>query len=76
MSWLFGVLLIHSLGFNIFLELWMQIKIVSSFNFNLLSFYTWKISQDFAIDNNQNHQNFIELLMKCLQLYLLLLYLL
>ena len=28
LSWLFGVLLIHSLGFDIFLELWMQIKIV------------------------------------------------
>ena len=26
-SWLFGVLLIHSLGFDIFLELWMQIKV-------------------------------------------------
>ena len=29
LSWLFGVLLIHSLGLNIFFELWMQIKIIS-----------------------------------------------
>ena len=28
LSWLFGVLLIHTLGFDIFSELWMQIKIV------------------------------------------------
>ena len=28
-SWLFGVLLIHSLGFGIFSELWMQIKIAA-----------------------------------------------
>ena len=27
-SWLFGLLLIHSLGFSIFQELWMQIKTV------------------------------------------------
>ena len=26
LSWLFGILLIHSLGFTIFLDLWMQIK--------------------------------------------------
>ena len=29
LSWLFGVLLIHSLGLNIFLDLWMQIKVIS-----------------------------------------------
>ena len=29
LSWLFGILLINSLGHSIFLELWMQIKIVS-----------------------------------------------
>ena len=26
LSWLFGVLLIHSLGFSIFSELWMQVN--------------------------------------------------
>ena len=29
LSWLFGVLLIHSLGFGVFGELWMQIKTTS-----------------------------------------------
>ena len=28
LSWLFGILLIHSLGFSVFMELWMQIKTV------------------------------------------------
>ena len=41
LSWLFGVLLIHSLGFGIFLELWMQIKFILVINFNFLSFFTW-----------------------------------
>ena len=26
LSWLFGFLLLHSLGFDVFLELWMQLK--------------------------------------------------
>ena len=26
LSWLFGILLIHSLGFSVFSELWMQVK--------------------------------------------------
>ena len=29
LSWLFGILLIHNLGFSVFLELWMQIKTLS-----------------------------------------------
>ena len=29
LSWLFGIGLIHSLGFSVFSELWMQIKIIS-----------------------------------------------
>ena len=29
LSWLFGILLIHSLGISVFLELWMQIKIIA-----------------------------------------------
>ena len=28
LSWLFGILLIHSLGFSIFYEMWMQIKLI------------------------------------------------
>ena len=29
LSWIFGLLLIHNLGFSVFSELWMQIKIIS-----------------------------------------------
>ena len=28
LSWIFGLLLIHNLGFSVFNELWMQIKII------------------------------------------------
>ena len=52
LSWLFGVLLIHSLGFNIFMELWMQIKIVSVLTLTYYHFLLGKYLNDFAIDNN------------------------
>ena len=58
LSWLFGVLLIHSLGFSIFSELWMQIK---SFAVVILTFYHFSLGKylnDFAIDNNQKSAKF------------------
>ena len=61
LSWLFGVLLIHSLGFSIFLELWMQIK---SFAVVILTFYHFSLGKylnDFAIDNNQKSTKFFRI---------------
>jgi len=29
LSWFFGILLLHNITFSVFLELWMQIKIIS-----------------------------------------------
>ena len=58
LSWIFGVLLIHSLGLGIFSELWMQIKIVSV---SLLTFYHFllgKYISDFAINNNDKTSKF------------------
>jgi len=62
LSWLFGVLLIHSLGFNIFLELWMQIKIISV---SILTYYHFKLGrylQDFAIGNNSKSSKFYRII--------------
>ena len=61
LSWLFGVLLIHSLGFSIFSELWMQIK---SFAVVILTFYHFSLGKylnDFAIDNNQKSSKFFRI---------------
>ena len=58
LSWLFGVLLIHSLGFNIFLELWMQIKIISVLILTYYHFMLGKYLKDFAIDNNNKSSKF------------------
>ena len=58
LSWLFGVLLIHSLGFNIFLELWMQIKIVSVLILTYYHFILGRYLQDFATGNNVRSSKF------------------
>ena len=62
LSWLFGVLLIYSLGFNIFQELWMQIKIVSVLILTHYHFILGKYLQDFATDNNRKSSRFFRII--------------
>ena len=60
-SWIFGVLLLHSLGFTVFFELWMQIKIIAV---TILTFYhitLGKYLSDFAVDNNQKTSKFFRI---------------
>ena len=52
LSWLFGLLLIHNLGFNILLELWMQIKAVSVIILTYYHFLLGKYLIEFANNNN------------------------
>ncbi len=52
LSWLFGVLLIHSLGFGVFFELWMQVKIALVATLTFYHFLLGKYLRDFATDNN------------------------
>ena len=61
LSWLFGVLLIHSLGFSVFGELWMQIKIILVVILTYYHFTLGKYLNDFAIDNNQKTSKFFRI---------------
>ena len=61
LSWLFGVLLIHSLGFSIFSELWMQIKVVAVIILTYYHFTLGKYLNDFAIDNNLKTSKFFRI---------------
>ena len=61
LSWLFGVLLIHSLSFSVFSELWMQIKIISVVILTYYHFTLGKYLNDFAIDNNQKSSKFFRI---------------
>jgi len=61
LSWLFGILLIHSLGFATFNELWMQIKSIGVIILTLYHFTLGKYLSDFAIDNNQKTSKFFRI---------------
>jgi len=61
LSWLFGVALIHSLGFSVFAELWMQIKIVSVLILTHYHFTLGKYLRDFATDKNQKTSKFFRI---------------
>ena len=52
LSWLFGVLLVHSLGFSVFSELWMQLKTALVFILTFYHFLLGKYLGEFATDNN------------------------
>ena len=62
LSWLFGILLIHSLGFTVFLELWMKIKIVLVSILTYYHFLLGKYLNDFAKNNNQKSSKFFRII--------------
>ena len=61
LSLLFGLLLIHSLGFSVFSELWMQIKIVLVL---ILTYYHLlnKYLNEFASGNNTKSSKFFRII--------------
>ena len=61
LSWLFGILLIHTLGFSTFSELWMQIKIIAVVILTYYHFTLGKYLNDFAIDSNQKTSKFFRI---------------
>ena len=62
LSWLFGVLLIHSLGFSVFAELWMQIKTILVIILTYYHFLLGKYLNDFAINDNKKSSKFYRII--------------
>ena len=61
LSWIFGILLIHSIGFGAFNEKWMQIKTIAVVLLTYYHFTLGKYLNDFAIDNNQKTSKFFRI---------------
>ena len=61
LSWLFGFFLLHNLGFSVFSELWMQIKIISVIILTYYQFTLGRYLNDFANDNNQKTSRFFRI---------------
>ena len=62
LSWLFGLLLIHSLGFSVLGELWMQIKTTLIVILTYYHFLLGKYLRDFAADNNTKQSKFFRII--------------
>ena len=61
LSWLFGILLLHSITLSVLFELWMQIKIVAVIILTYYHFTLGKYLNDFAIDKNEKTSKFFRI---------------
>ena len=62
LSWLFGILLIHNLGFDVFFELWMQIKIILVLILTFYHYLLGKYLKEFAININKKSSKFYRII--------------
>ena len=62
LSWLFGVLLIHSLGFSVFSELWMQAKTALVIILTFYHFLLGKYLGEFAMNNNTKSSKYYRII--------------
>ena len=62
LSWLFGILLVNSLGFSVFSELWMQIKIISVAILTYYHFLLGRYLGELAIDKNSKSSKFYRII--------------
>ena len=62
LTFLFGLLLIHSIGFSLFSELWMQIKIVLILSLTHYHFYLGKCVRLFAANQNIKSPKFYRII--------------
>ena len=62
LSWLFGMLLIHSLGFNVFSELWMQAKTALVIILTFYHFLLGKYLVEFKTDKNAKSSKYFRII--------------
>ncbi len=62
LSWLFGILLIHSIGFENFSYLWLQLKSVMVVLLTFYHFFLFKCLKNFSLDINNHSSRFYRIL--------------
>ena len=62
LSWIFGLLLIHNLGFSVFSEIWMQIKIILVIFLTFYHLYLGRCLMDFKNDQNTKTSKFFRII--------------
>jgi len=61
-SWLLGVLLIYSIGFENFQYLWLQLKLIMVLLLTFYHFFLFKCLKDFSLNSNQHTPKFYRIL--------------
>ena len=62
LSWIFGLLLIYTLGFSIFNELWMQIKVILVVLLTIYHFYLGNCIIRFSNNQKNNSSKFYRII--------------
>ena len=62
LSWIFGLLLIHNLGFSVFNELWMQLKLIFVVLLTFYHFYLGRCLKNLAFDQNNKTSKFFRII--------------
>tara|TARA_B100000315_G_C14324484_1_gene472337 strand:- start:280 stop:714 length:435 start_codon:yes stop_codon:yes gene_type:complete len=62
LSWLFGLILIYILGFSVFNELWVQLKLIFVILLTIYHFYLGNCVGCFAINQNTNSSKFYRII--------------
>ena len=62
LSWIFGLILIFTLGFSVFNELWIQLKLIFVILLTIYHFYLSKCVSNFAINQNNSSSKFYRII--------------
>ena len=62
LSWIFGFLLIYSIGLDSLTSLWMQIKLISVTILTIYHFFLFKCLSGFNADNNEYSSKFYRII--------------
>jgi putative membrane protein len=62
LSWIFGLILISIIGFEIFLTLWLKLKIILVILLTIYHFYLGRLLDDFKLDQNVKSSKFFRII--------------
>jgi putative membrane protein len=62
LSWIFGLILVFILGFSVFNELWIQLKLIFVILLTIYHLYLGKCVGGFAINQNNNSSKFYRII--------------
>ena len=62
LSWIFGLILISVIGFEIILTLWLKLKLILITLLTIYHFYLGKLLKDFKIDQNTKSSKFFRII--------------